>query len=203
MNVLGVEVAADLFQRWRDWFAPRLQPFRATEAVPGRRSRSSAEVRDTFHMYGGSWIWLQETEFAQLPLEERRALVRGREATGRLSRLPEPVRNLVTRHWTDSRIVWWPSILREVGDGPLVDYVEDGVRPSRHREVRSLNGYSRNRSSSGWPRTRHRFAALPEITVRASSSSVQSASGVDGAGNHCRRSVSWPHTQPLVLAARP
>jgi len=136
-SVLGVEVSSGVFEVWREWFAPYHQPFRAADVVPGRRLEPGAEVRDTFHMYGGSWIWLEEAEFRQLPLKARRALLRGREATGRLSQLTGSVRNLVECHRTDSHIVWWPSIMRQVGDAPLVSYVEDGVRPSRHREVDS------------------------------------------------------------------
>lgn len=140
-NVLGIRVSHGLLERWREWFAPHHQPFRtdrlADDAPTGRRLQPSAEVRDTFHMYGGTWIWLQEVEFAQLPLKVRRALLFRREAIGRLSQLTSSARQLVGSDQTDSRIVWWPSRLHRVGDGPVLSYVEKGVRPSRHREVDS------------------------------------------------------------------
>ncbi len=101
----------------------------------GRKLQPSAEVRDTFHMYGGSWIWLDEPEFVQLSREVRRALLVQREATGRLGQLKSSQRHLVDSRRTDTRIVWWPPLLQRVGDEPLVAYVEEGVRPSRHDEV--------------------------------------------------------------------
>ncbi|HLT61298.1 MAG TPA: hypothetical protein VK020_08910 [Microlunatus sp.] len=36
----------------------------------------------------------------------------------------------------DSRIVWWPTLLHRAGDRPVLRFVAEGVRPSRHREVR-------------------------------------------------------------------
>jgi len=142
-NVLGINVSASLLKRWREWFAPAAQPFRtdrlcerfADAAPTGHRLQPSAEVRDTFHMYGGTWVWLEEPEFVQLSLMVRRALLFQRKATGRLGQLRSSPRRLVDSRRTDSRIVWWPSLLHRVGDEPLFTYVEDGVRPSRHREV--------------------------------------------------------------------
>jgi len=31
----------------------------------------SAEVRDTFHVNGGTWVWLEEVEFVRIPLKLR------------------------------------------------------------------------------------------------------------------------------------
>ena len=139
--MLGIEVSQSLLERWREWFGPHHQPFRtdrlADDAPSGRRLEPSAEVRDTFHMYSGTWVWLEEVEFVPLPLKVRRALLFRREAPGRLGRLTSSTRRLVDSDRTDSRIVWWPSRLHRVGDGPVLNYVEEGVRPRRHREVDS------------------------------------------------------------------
>lgn len=137
-KVLGIEVEDHLLARWREWFAPEVQPFPSVNqdlGDLGRQVDPTAEVRDTFWMYGGHWAWLDEQEFVALPLRTRRTLVRGRQATGRLRDLPDSARQLVDHARVDTRVVWWPSVLRLVSDHPLLDYVEDGVRPSRHREV--------------------------------------------------------------------
>lgn len=138
-DVLGIAVADSLLAHWREWFSPQHQPFRTDRLVKdaplGRELVPSSEVRDTFHMYGGNWIWLEESEFTSLPLELRRALLFHREALGRLSQLHMSTRQIVGSVRTDSRVVWWPSLLRAAGDGPVLRYVEEGVRPSCHQEV--------------------------------------------------------------------
>lgn len=139
VEVLGIEVPASLVRRWRGWFAPEHQPFRTDRLVAdrplGRELDPSPEVRDTFHVYGGTWVWLEESDFVELSLGVRRALLLRREAIGHVGRLATSTRRAVESGRTDSRVVWWPSLVRVVGDGPVFSYVEEGVRPSRHREV--------------------------------------------------------------------
>jgi hypothetical protein len=139
IEVLGIAVPDRLLEQWRGWFAPQYQPFRADRLVAdplrGHEVELGPEVRDTFHLYGGTWVWLEEAEFTPLSLEVRRALLFHREAIGHVGRLPTSARRAVDSGRTDSRVVWWPSLLRVVGDGPVLSYVEEGVRPSRHREV--------------------------------------------------------------------
>lgn len=139
IDVLGIAVPDSLLTRWREWFAPQHQPFRTDRLVDdtprGHEIEPSPEVRDTFHMYGGTWVWLEESEFTPLSLEVRRALLLHRKAIAHLSRLTASTRRIVGSVRTDSRVVWWPSLLRAAGDGPILSYVEEGVRPSRHREV--------------------------------------------------------------------
>jgi hypothetical protein len=143
-RVLGITVPADLLERWRGYFAPEVQPFAPDrlaaldpELVPaGHQVKPTLEQRDTFMFYAGKQLWLTQAEFAELPLKVRRALIFKREATGRLSQLEPSARQRVDGHLTDTRIVWWPSVLAAVGDRPVLDYVDEGVRPSRHREVR-------------------------------------------------------------------
>lgn len=140
-TVLGIEVPPALVERWRDWFAPALQPFPTRflgggGAGIGRSTEPALSVRDTFHVYDDpSWTWLEQPEFEALDRTTRRALLRGRPATGRVSDLPAPARSLAEDHVVDSRIVWWPGLLRRVGDRPLLDYVEHGLPASRHGEV--------------------------------------------------------------------
>ncbi len=140
-TALGIRVSSDLLDQWRGWFAPHLQPFSTTrlgvdaEGI-GRPEAPTLDIRDTFHVYSDDgWTWLEEAEFVALSLRNRRALLHGRAATGRLRDLPDAARAIAEDHRIDSRIVWWPSVLRRVGDRPLVDYVENKLPPSRHREV--------------------------------------------------------------------
>ena len=55
ISVLGIGVAADLRERWREWFAPSLQPFRAeridaevVRSMAWRRAEPTAEVAGRF-----------------------------------------------------------------------------------------------------------------------------------------------------------
>jgi len=139
IEVLGIKVDHSLVHRWREWFAPERQPFRTDRLAAGlshgQELGPSPEVRDTFHMYGGTWVWLDESEFIRLSLGVRRALLFRREAIGHVGQLATSTRRVVESGRTDSRVVWWPSLVRVVGDEPVVSYVEEGVRASRHREV--------------------------------------------------------------------
>jgi len=140
-NALGIRVAADLLDRWRESFAPQLQPFSTTRlgvdaSGIGQPAKPTLDIRDTFHVYSDDdWTWLEEAEFADLSLRTRRALLHGRAATGRLRDVPDRTPGLTESRRTDSRIVWWPSLLRRVGDQPLLSYIENGLPPSRHSEV--------------------------------------------------------------------
>jgi hypothetical protein len=141
-SALGIRVGSDVLDRWRASFAPQIQPFRTDRlgseaSLVGRRVKPTLDVRDTFHVYGGNWTWLDESEFVELSLKVRRTLLFRRVATGRLDQVPDHARSLANAQRTDSRVVWWPSLLRRVGDGPLLTYVENGLPPSRHREVTS------------------------------------------------------------------
>lgn len=186
VTALGVDAPPDLVERWHVWFAPELQPFRseklgdhpAGELPAGRPCEPSAEVRDTFHLYGAPQVWLEEAEFTQLPLRARRALLSGREATGRLTQHSEAVRAIAAAAATDSRIVWWPSLVQRAGNEPVLTYVEDGVRPSRHREVNSSTWSAAERLLPG-------AAALAGTFPSASGpncfGTVMAAAGVPGA----------------------
>jgi hypothetical protein len=118
----------------------------AVQHQPSRRgccwdrstSRAHLNLRDTFHVYSDeNWTWLEEPEFTGLDLATKRALLHRRAATGRVRDLQACAHDLPKSSRVDSRLVWWPSLLRRVGDQPLLDYVENGLPPTRHREVTS------------------------------------------------------------------
>ena len=102
------------------------------------------ELRGTFEVYSlaeqTEWRFISEAEFATLSRPLRAELVRSQLALGR-SRI-ESVRawpslpQLSIRDQADGhRFVWWPSMLRGREEEVLIPYVEEGRRPSRHREV--------------------------------------------------------------------
>lgn len=124
-EVLGIGIDEVLIERWRDWFAPRVQPFRVdllppqlAAGVPLRPAEPTPEWRDTFFIYAGTWTWLSEPEFRALRPAQQRSLLAIRRRSVRPKTLPV-----------------WPSELARSGDQPMFDWVASSVRPSRHREV--------------------------------------------------------------------
>ncbi|SDT37748.1 hypothetical protein SAMN04489812_5486 [Microlunatus soli] len=128
VRVLEIEVGEDLVDRWRDWFAPAVQPFRTdilqpqvAAALPIRRVEPTPEWTDTFFMYHGAWTWLTEEEFGALRPSVRRSLRAARRRTVRPKLMPV-----------------WPSELARAGDELMFNWVASGaVRPSRHESVAS------------------------------------------------------------------
>jgi len=143
VTALGIRVVPDLLDRWREWFAPQLQPFSTSRLDGdatgiGRLAEPTLSLRDTFHVYSDdNWTWLEEREFVALDLRTKRALLHGRAATGKVRDVPDGARHLIESQRVDSRIVWWPHLLRRIGDQPMLSYVENGLPPSRHRDVTS------------------------------------------------------------------
>ena len=124
-EVLGIPVEKSLLEQWRRWYSPALQPFPVDALPAGERSllpsrevRPSAEVRDTFFLYRGTWAWLEEHEFHALPSELRQRLLAAR----RRATAPKPSPR-------------WPRELAAAGDEPVLRRVEAGCRPSLQREV--------------------------------------------------------------------
>lgn len=125
-EVLGIGVDESLVERWRDWFAPQVQPFRTdllpaqlAPTVPMRQVEPTLEWTDTFFMYGGTWTWLCEEEFNSLRPSVRRSLLAVRRRTVRPKLMPV-----------------WPSELARSGDELMFSWVASGaVRPSRHEDV--------------------------------------------------------------------
>lgn len=134
-EVLGIGIDDHLLALWRSWYSPARQPFPVDGLAPGvsahvpvHDGRTTAEWRDTFFLYHGTWTWLSEEEFAALPPAARRALLSRRRA--RMRPKPQPV---------------WPSAMSRQGDAPLLAWIESGVRPSAHARV----------SGRVWERARH------------------------------------------------
>ena len=143
-QVLAISVSGQLISRWRDWFAPPEQPFRTDllspdlrAAIPQRDKEPTAEWRDTYCMYAGTWTWLTEAEFMDLRPGQRRSLLAVRRRTVR----PKPV-------------PLWPSELATAGDRLMFDWIATGaVRPSRHRDV----------PGPVWERAAHRLPRAQQL----------------------------------------
>jgi len=150
MRVLGIDVDDAVLERWREWFAPPVQPFIVDEGLraqlgrPPTMPRPSMEVCDTFELYGedtfGRLVGLTRSDFDALPHALRARLVRHQHSAGR--RLVPALRGMPsgrhTRLRPDSdghRFVWWPDTVSAFGDGPVLDFVGRESLASRHGEV--------------------------------------------------------------------
>lgn len=203
-SALGIKVGSDVLERWRESFAPQFQPFRTDRLGSdasgiGRQMEVTLDVRDTFHVYSGNWTWLEGSEFIQLSLKVRRALLFRRVALGRMNQIPDHARDLAASQRTDSRVVWWPSLLRRVGDRPLLSYVENGLPPSRHREVPSATWA---RAGQVLPRAADLAGKLPTGSGPNCFGNVLAAAGVEGAESEWTGRESFDewldgHTAPL------
>jgi hypothetical protein len=190
---LGIDVPPDLLDRWRTWFAPHLQPFNTTHlgrdaAGLGRPAEPTLSLRDTFHVYGdGNWTWLEEPEFTALDLGTKRALLRDRAATGRVSQLLDEDRAIAKTVAVDSRIVWWPDTLRRAGDQPLLDYVENGLPPSRHQEV----------TRATWSTGSHLLPLAGDLAGRLPASSGPNCFSAVLAAAGAGPASDWTHREPF------
>lgn len=197
---LGIDVPPDLLARWREWFAPQLQPFNTSHlgedaAGLGQPAEPTLSLRDTFHIYSDeNWTWLEEPEFTALDLTTKRALLRGRAATGRLSQLPDGDHPVAQTSAVDSRVVWWPDTLRRVGDQPLLDYAESGLPPSQHREV----------TPAIWSSGRHLLPKAADLAGRFPASSGPNCFGAVLAAAGAGSASDWTQREPFEewLAAR-
>lgn len=129
-EVLGIRIDDDLLALWRSWHSPARRPFPVdglapdlSAQVPMQEGRTTAERRDTFFLYHGTWTWLSGEELTALPPAARRALLSRRRT--RMRPKPQPV---------------WPSAMSREGDAPLLAWVESGVLPSAHARVSGLVG---------------------------------------------------------------
>lgn len=190
-SALGIKVPSELLDRWRQSFAPRFQPFRSNRLdsnTPGRPMEPTLDLRDTFHVYSGDWTWLEESEFVDLSLKVRRALLFRRVALGRLDQVPAHAWALADSQRTDSRIVWWPSLLRRVGDRPLLRYVENGLPPSRHGDIAPE---SWARASQVLPGAADLAGKLPAASGPNCFGSVLAAAGIQDA------ETDWGQREPF------
>lgn len=145
LRVLGIDVPDAMLAQWAAWFAPAVQPFLVPAGDDlGDDGDLSPELLDTYEVYGVPdklrLAWLSEPAFGALPRARRAELVR---AQVRHDRGLVPT----VRAWTslvgDSarlqadghRFVWWPHLLTGHEQRVLVDYINDGRRPSEHERV--------------------------------------------------------------------
>lgn len=115
--MLGIEVTDPELDQWRSWLMPPAQPYwvprelAAEHGWPDGAERLSLELRDSFWLYGGddqAVVWLDRRTSRQLPTSVRR----GQPGAHR-----------------------WPSPDRQRDIERTIRFVEEGRRPSRHREV--------------------------------------------------------------------
>jgi hypothetical protein len=148
VRVLGIDVPPELVVRWRRYLAPEVQPFFVDDRDGGGAAPDPPLTHDLRCTYTAWRIqspttvrWLDEGSFSALPQPERARLVRrqvelGRGAVPTVRRWQERFGGERLREQADGhRIVWWPSILDDDPEPPLLDRVEDGQLPSRHDEV--------------------------------------------------------------------
>ena len=150
MRALNIDVPDSLLRRWVEWFSPTVQPFLADADLASRVGERTAsmslsdEVRDTYCLYrlppSLQHLWLDEAQFLALPRPVRSALVRAQRRFDRevvpsvrswVSVVGDEIRSQADGH----RFVWWRSLLAGREQQVLLDYVEEGRRPSRHDEV--------------------------------------------------------------------
>ena len=152
-TVLGIDVDEALVARWSSWFAPDPQPFLILRGGPFAEVGSplvgslEMELRGTFEVYSlaehTEWRFISAVEFATLSRPLRAQLVRsqfvlGRSRTESVRAWPSLLELGIRDQADGHRFVWWPSMLRGREEEVLIPYVEEGRRPSRHREVPEL-----------------------------------------------------------------
>lgn len=151
MQVLGVDVDADLFACWARWLAPEVQPFFVESLDPWPNGVASPgplplELVDTYKVYRLDRplevLWLDEGAFLQMSRSDRAALVRAqvryrRGAVPSVRRWQNVLDPAALRAQADGhRFVWWPSLLADHALDVLPPTVtEADVLPSRHVEV--------------------------------------------------------------------
>ncbi|MHB8340663.1 MAG: hypothetical protein ACYDB7_05745 [Mycobacteriales bacterium] len=213
VEVLGIEVAADLLARWAAWYAPESQPFLLPADSPlagigpSFDPSPAHEARDSFGIYSLPDAVVCRTvayhEFMSLPRDARSYLVRTQRTLGR-SLVPSvrawpSLRSLGTAAQADGhRFVWWPSLVAGREHEVVVPFVEQGRRPSRHGEV----------ADSVWsdaarllPGARALAGTFPSASGPNCFGTVMGAAGVGGAASV--RMLREPFEEWLSDATRP
>jgi hypothetical protein len=170
VDVLGIDVDADVLDQWRDWLMPEEQPFlvpgdvAAWAGLAGDGERLSLEVRDSFCLYNvgdRAVCWLTRGMSRRLPSEVRR----GQPAAHR-----------------------WPSSDRSRDLTRVVRFVEEGRRRSRHAEVDEATW----RDAAGvLPAARAAAGTFPRGSGPNCFAAVMGAAGVEGAAG------TWMQREPF------
>lgn len=201
---LGIDVPPELLSRWASWFAPATQPFLVPADSPLAALGAAVapgelpmEAQDTFALWslpdGTVCRLLDVDEFGALPGEIRAELVRTQHRLGRWQvpsvRAWPSLRLRGTADQADGhRFVWWPSLLEGVAREAIVPFVEEGRRPSRHRELdeRVWTG-----CAGLLPRARAIVGRFPLSSGPNCFGTVLGAAGVEGA------SSTWVQREPF------
>jgi hypothetical protein len=195
MRVLGVDVSADLKERWRAWLAPQRQPFYLTSAQVAGWGLTTGDpptdpqLRDTYALYhvtpGLDVVWLDEAAFGALPRPVRAGIVRAqvnhrRDAVPTVRRYADLVNAQVQAD--GHRFVWWPSM---VTDAVLDRFVADDAPASRHGEV------SDEQWAATLPGARALAGTYPHGSGPNCFGTVMAAAGVPGAAEE------WMQREPF------
>ena len=158
--VLGIDVSEALVDRWRGWLMPERQPYAISADLAARLGLTeqvgplSPELRDSFELYGlddETIVWLTVGQARALPAEVRRA---------------QPAAHR------------WPSRSPAESVRRTIRYVEEGRRPSRHRDV----GDRTWRAAAGaTPMARRLAGRFPGASGPNCFGTVMGACGVAGA----------------------
>lgn len=149
LGVAGIVPESSLLRRWRQWFAPDVQPFVVDDRLrdslgAGHLTDLPMELQDTFMIYDPQshtdLVGLSHAAFASLAPPTRAALTRYQVSAGRrlvptLKSVPATWRRRLKADGDGHRFVWWPDTLRQTGDEPLLRFVADDLLPSRHEQV--------------------------------------------------------------------
>lgn len=203
MRALNIEVPRELVARWCNWFAPDRQPFLVGRefadalCLSWERSQLPAELRDTFEVYQLpdllGFVWLDEHEFLSLSRANRSTLVRaqlrhGREQVPSVRAWSTLIGSKVRQHADGHRFVWWPSLLKQVAEPVLRDYVEQGRRPSRHDEVPT---HVWDSAAEMLPAARSLAGRFPATSGPNCFATVMAAAGIPGAA------AEWMQREPF------
>jgi hypothetical protein len=180
VQILGIEVDAQLLDRWRDWLMPPEQPFlvppevAAAAALPADRARLTFEVTDSFCLYDPgdrAVCWLSRAGSRRLPAEIRR---------------DQPSRHR------------WPSRDRARDIATVARFVEEGRRRSRHADVVAATW---RRVAGVLPAARELAGTFPAGSGPNCFGTVMGAAGESGA------EATWMQREPfeewLAAATRP
>lgn len=170
VRVLGIDVDDDLLRHWCALLMPERQPYAVPAGLARRLGLSdepgllTPELRDTFELYGlgdRALVWLGRGETRVLPPEVRRA---------------QPAAHR------------WPSRNPARTSARVVAYVEEGRRPSRHREV----GEDVWRAAAGLlPQARRLAGTFARASGPNCFGTVMAAFGVPGAEHE------WMQREPF------
>lgn len=202
MNVLGVPVSADLWDRWAGWLAPEVQPFfveslRDWPSGAACGGTLSAELGHTYRTWrvGSSLeiLWLDEAAFSDMPRARRAALVRvqaenGRGAVPSIARWSDVLDPGTVRTQADGRrFVWWPSLVASNPRGVLARVIEGspdgaagGAEPSAHDTVPESTW---SRCSRVLPDAKRVAGSFPASSGPNCFGTVMAAAGVEDAAD--------------------